>query len=82
MLECGQEIVVVADATKFGRQALTWLCDLSAVQRVVTDERLSEAHREMLARAGVALSVAALDGDAEPNGRAMSADSSEMEPAR
>jgi DeoR/GlpR family transcriptional regulator of sugar metabolism len=59
MMECGQEVVIVADATKFGRSALTWLCDLSAIHRVITDSRLSVDTRRMIESKGVQLAIAA-----------------------
>ena len=41
MMSCGQEVVIVADHTKFGRLALARLCGLDEVQRVVTDPGLA-----------------------------------------
>jgi DeoR/GlpR family transcriptional regulator of sugar metabolism len=72
MMRCGQRIVVVADHTKFGRMALKRLCALEEIQSVVVDEGISEDHRRMLERAGVALRVASVEvgsREHESNGR-------------
>ena len=37
MMSCGQEIMIVADHSKFGRLALARLCGLDEVDQVVTD---------------------------------------------
>lgn len=52
MMRCGQEVVLVADHTKFGRPALTRLCGLDEVDVVVTDAGLAESDRDLLERAG------------------------------
>ena len=62
MMSCGQEVVIVADHTKFGRLALARLCGLDEVNRVVTDAGLPAEFRGILDAAGVRLEVA-------PNGR-------------
>ena len=36
-MACGQEVIVVADHTKFGRLALARLCGLEEVARLVVD---------------------------------------------
>lgn len=58
MMTCGQEIVIAADHSKFGRLALTRLCGLDEVDRVVTDPGISEPIRDMLEAAGVAITLA------------------------
>lgn len=58
MMECGQEVIVAADRSKFGRQSLSRLCGLDEIHRVVTDGGIAPADRELLDRAGVALSIA------------------------
>jgi DeoR family fructose operon transcriptional repressor len=58
MMSCGQEIVIVADHTKFGRLALARLCGLDAVNQFVIDSGASEENRGMLERAGALVHVA------------------------
>jgi DeoR/GlpR family transcriptional regulator of sugar metabolism len=53
MMSCGQEVMIVADHTKFGRLALARLCGLEDVDQVVVDSGLSAESRAMLEAAGV-----------------------------
>ncbi len=65
MMSCGQEVVIVADHTKFGRLALARLCGLNDVHRVVTDAGLPAEFREVLDAAGVRLDVTSVGREAE-----------------
>jgi DeoR/GlpR family transcriptional regulator of sugar metabolism len=58
MLRCANEVVVVADHTKIGRQALAFLCELSAVDTLVVDTGISPEQRRLVEEAGVRLVVA------------------------
>src|SRR6516165_2710125 len=58
MMLCGQEVMIVADRTKFGRLALARLCGLEDIDLVVSDSGLSGEHRGVLAAAGVAVHTA------------------------
>jgi DeoR family transcriptional regulator, fructose operon transcriptional repressor len=60
MMSCGQEVMIVADHTKFGRLALARLCGLEEVHSIVVDSGLGEEHRAMLEAAGLAIHVAPL----------------------
>lgn len=67
MMRCGQEVMIVADHTKFGRLALARLCGLDEATSIVVDSGLGEAERAMLLGAG--LRVHAADGEgARANG--------------
>jgi DeoR family fructose operon transcriptional repressor len=66
-MSCGQEIMIVADHTKFGRLALARLCGLEAVQSIVVDSGLGAEHRAMLEAAGLAIHVAPV-AEARNNG--------------
>src|SRR5271166_6175669 len=68
MMACGQEVVIVADHTKFGRLALARLCGLSEVHRLVTDPGLTDEYRTILEAAGVTIHLAALDENQQSNG--------------
>src|SRR6478735_4783332 len=48
MMACGQEVVLVADHSKFGRQALAKLCELGDVEHLVVDPGLSDEHRALV----------------------------------
>jgi DeoR/GlpR family transcriptional regulator of sugar metabolism len=58
MMRCADEVVVVADHTKVGRQALAFLCELSEVDTVVIDRELPPQQRELFEQAGARLLVA------------------------
>jgi DeoR/GlpR family transcriptional regulator of sugar metabolism len=58
MMRSADEVVVVADHTKIGRQALAFLCELSEVDTIIVDQELPPAQRELFERAGARLIVA------------------------
>jgi DeoR/GlpR family transcriptional regulator of sugar metabolism len=58
MMRCADEVVVVADHTKIGRQALAFLCELSAVDTLVVDHGITAAQRELVDRGETRLIVA------------------------
>jgi DeoR/GlpR family transcriptional regulator of sugar metabolism len=76
MMACGQEVVIVADSSKFGRLALARLCGLGQIHRLVTDANLTESDRSMLEAAAVSVQTAELESGARING------SSTAEPLR
>ncbi len=68
MMMCGQEVVVVADHSKFGRLSLSRLCGLESIQRIVVDPGLPEEYRALLDSAGVAIHQAPLPDDPSSDG--------------
>lgn len=58
MMRCGQEIIVVADHSKFGKLSLSRLCGLDEIHRLVVDSALAEEYLPMLDASGVALHLA------------------------
>lgn len=60
MMSCGQEVIIVADHSKFGRLTLARLCGLDEVDRVVSDAGLAEEYRGVLDVAGVRLLLAGM----------------------
>ena len=62
MMRCADEVVVVADHTKIGRQALAFLCNLTDIDTLIVDNDLSAAQRDLLHQNDVRLIVA---GDTE-----------------
>ncbi len=58
MMRCADEVVVVADHTKIGKQALAYLCELSAVDTLIVDAGASAEQRGLIEAAGVRLIVA------------------------
>ncbi len=58
MMAAGEEVIVVADSTKFGHQGLMHLCPLNSVQQLVVDRDIAAAWRDKIAAAGVKLIIA------------------------
>ena len=58
MMQQAQEVVLLIDSGKFGQQALTQLGKLDEIDVVVTDDGLTDQHREMIREAGCELIVA------------------------
>jgi DeoR family fructose operon transcriptional repressor len=68
MMQAADEIIVVADSSKFGHRSLMHLCPLDNVDCVVTDDGLSPEWRTKIDALGVRLIVATVseNGIAEP----------------
>ena len=65
MLKAAGRVIVVADSSKFGRKSLTLVSGLSAINVFVSDDGLSSAWRETIARAGADLVVAEVPAAAQ-----------------
>jgi len=48
MMRCADEVVVVADHTKIGRQALSFLCELAGVDTLIVDSQLTSEQRQLI----------------------------------
>lgn len=58
MMRAADEVIVVADSTKFGYRSLSQLSGLSSAQRMVVDHEISEDWRSKLTAAGVSVVIA------------------------
>jgi DeoR family transcriptional regulator, fructose operon transcriptional repressor len=58
MMTQAQQVVLLADASKFGQQALAKLCRLDQIDIVVSDEELAPQHREQVQSVGCELIIA------------------------
>jgi len=58
MMQSADEVLVVADSSKFGRTSLVHLCGLADIDILVVDNEISEDWRSKLIAAGVKLVVA------------------------
>jgi DeoR/GlpR family transcriptional regulator of sugar metabolism len=58
MMRCADEVVVVADHTKIGRQALAFLCELAVIDTLIVDRDLTPEQRDLVDRSDVRLIVA------------------------
>jgi DeoR family fructose operon transcriptional repressor len=66
MMGCADEVVVVADHTKIGRQALAYLCDFKEVDTLIVDADLSAAQRAVVEQTDARLIVAGAAADGPP----------------
>jgi DeoR/GlpR family transcriptional regulator of sugar metabolism len=62
MMQQVQKVVMLADSSKFGQQALSALCRLDEIDIVVTDPGLSAEYRQSVIDAGAELIVAEENG--------------------
>jgi len=58
MMASADEVIVVADSSKFGHKALARICGWDQVDRVVTDDRLAPEWQERLRGAGAEVLLA------------------------
>lgn len=58
MMRSADEVIVVADSTKFGHQSLARMCELQDVDKLVVDDEISDAWRNTITAAGIELFVA------------------------
>jgi DeoR/GlpR family transcriptional regulator of sugar metabolism len=68
MMRCADEVVVVADHTKIGRQALAFLCELSSIDTLIVDGGVTPEQRGIIAEAGARLIVAGEESDGQAGG--------------
>lgn len=64
MMHAADEVIVVADSTKFGRQSLAHLCPLGDAHHLVVDPEISAEWRDKAAAAGLELHVAEITNNA------------------
>ncbi|MCI0683693.1 MAG: DeoR/GlpR family DNA-binding transcription regulator [Gemmataceae bacterium] len=48
MMRCADEVAVVADHTKIGRQALAFLCELREIDTLIVDAKINDEQRKMI----------------------------------
>lgn len=64
MMKAADEVIVVADSSKFGHSSLALLCGLSEIDTLVVDRGISPAWQERMGQAGVRLFRAGPDFEA------------------
>jgi DeoR/GlpR family transcriptional regulator of sugar metabolism len=67
MLAAGDEVIVVADSTKFGHSSLARLCGLSEIDHVVVDHEIDKSWKTSLTKVGVRVTIAEPTDEAESN---------------
>src|SRR5947209_8961430 len=63
MMRSADEVVVVADHTKVGRQALAFLCQLSAIDTLIVDSGITAEQRQLIDSSVARLIVAGETGN-------------------
>jgi len=58
MMRCADEVIIVADRSKFGRAALARICELSGPDYLICDDGLEPQWQEMVRATGVKLMLA------------------------
>lgn len=57
IVQAGKEVILLADKTKFGKTALARVCDISEIDRIITDTGLTPMMTGWIEEHGVALMV-------------------------
>ncbi len=74
MMRAADEVIVVADSTKFGNQSLARMCELTDISKLVVDHEIDSDWRKRIKNAGIELFVAGekeagkKDSDKKKNG--------------
>lgn len=58
MIERSREVVLLADSSKFNKTGPIYLCDLSAVGHIVTDNQIEEGDKSFFQKQNIYLSIA------------------------
>ena len=62
MMRAAEEVIVLADSTKFGHQSLALMCELSAVDTLVVDDEVSRDWQRTIQGAGAQLVISGAHG--------------------
>lgn len=57
MIEAAQKVIVLADSSKFGRRGFSKICDLEAVDTIITDSGVQPRFLEQLREQGIEVTV-------------------------
>jgi len=63
MMQSADEVIIVADSTKFGHQSLAQLCELGDPDKLVVDDEISPEWKNKITAAGLELVVAGEEGE-------------------
>ena len=58
MINIAKEVILVVDSSKFNRRSLAFICPISKINTVVTDEKISAADHKQLQDSGVEVIIA------------------------
>ena len=57
MMHAASQVIVLADSSKFGRRGFSKICDLEAVDRIITDSGVQPLYLERLRERGIEVTV-------------------------
>jgi DeoR family transcriptional regulator of aga operon len=57
MIRMAKEVTVITDATKFGRRSLSIIGDIASIDRVITDDRVTEETVCQLRKIGIEVQI-------------------------
>ena len=57
MIQTAQKTIVLADSSKFGRRGFSKICDLEAVDRIITDNGIQPLYLDRLRERGIEVIV-------------------------
>ena len=57
MIRTAQKTIVLADSSKFGRRGFSKICDLEAVDRIITDNGIQPLYLDRLRERGIEVIV-------------------------
>ena len=57
MINAAQKVIVLADSSKFGRRGFSKICDLEAVDRIITDSGVQQMYLDRLRERGIEVTV-------------------------
>jgi DeoR family transcriptional regulator of aga operon len=58
MIELAKEVILVADSSKFQRKSMVFICEVTKIHKVITDEGISDEDRKRLEDSGVKVIIA------------------------
>ena len=57
MLNSAQKTIVLADSSKFGKKSFAKICNLNAINEIITDKGISPSVKQKLEENGVKVTV-------------------------
>ena len=58
IIEISKEVILLVDSSKFSKRSLAFICSIDKVDKVITDNKISEEDRKRLIAAGVEVLIA------------------------
>ncbi len=57
MIRSAEKVVVLADSSKFGRRGFSKICDIDAVDLIITDSKVQQRHLEQIRELGIEVMI-------------------------